>query len=145
MSAFTSKKVWKVLIKIQLTIIQAIKDKGIKISPPHTHTVPKRVKAAGKFKVVTKMSIHHYLFQTQQKILIRRVGCSAVGTSKILMGTHLFGGNNDKRACHHFETLSFYGFCNIILPDGTSNFGILEFSWIRIWMNCGQSLLSYNT
>ena len=41
----------------------------------------------GKFKVVTKMSIHHYLFQTQQKILITRVGFSAVGLSKILEGT----------------------------------------------------------
>ena len=115
------------------------------ISPPHT-PCQRGLKQLllGKFKVVTKMSIHHYLFQTQQKILITRVGYSAVGTSKILMGTHLFGGNNnDKRACHHFETLSFYGFRNIILPDGTSNFGILEFSWIRVRMNCSQSLLSY--
>ena len=55
-------------------------------------------------KFLQSMSIHHYLFQTQQKILIRRVGCSAVGTLKILMGTHY---NNDKRVCHHFETLSF--------------------------------------
>ena len=101
-----------------MTIIQAIKDKGIKISPPPT-PCQRGLKQLllGKFKVVTKMSIHHYLFQTQQKILITRVGYSAVGTSKILMGAHLFGGNNQKRACHLLETLSFHGFCNIILPD----------------------------
>ena len=133
MSAYTSKKVLKSFDKNSADNYPSHKAQGDKNPPPSTHTPCQRgLKQLlwGKFKVVTKMSIHHYLFQTQQKILITRVGCSAVGTSKIL--THLFGGNNDKRACHHFETLSFYGFCNIILPDVTSNFGMLEFSWIRI-------------